>query len=152
MDLLTRATQGRGPELLTRATQPTAAYLNLRAQNNLPKLVRQNAYVLTNANRASMSATKAANNAKQQLRLNASQWNKSRRNAAYNKAFQAKYGRPSRSGLNYTLAAHEYEYLPPGVTNENGLVALYLASKKSRKGTRKNRRSSRKSKKNTRRR
>jgi hypothetical protein len=144
MDLLTRATQGKGPELLTRATQPTAAYLNLRAQNNLPKLARQNAYVLTNANRASAANKKAANNAKQQLRVNASRWNQTRRKAAYNKAFQAKYGRPSRSGLNYTLAEHEYESLPPGVTNSNGLVALYLNSKKSRKSTRK-------AKKNTRR-
>ena len=94
---------------------------------------------MENANR------KAANNAKKQLRINASQWNLTRRKAAYNKVFQTRYGRPPRNGLNYTLAPHNYEYYPPGITNENGLVAAYLASKKTR-------RSSRKSKKNTRRR
>ena len=83
-----------------------------------------------------------AYNAKQQLYRNASAWNEPRRKAAYLAAFQQKYGRAPRNGLNYTLGEHQYNSMPPGVSTSNNLVKLYQASK-TRK-TRKNRKNSRK--------
>ena len=101
-------------------------------------------YQETNANKAA----KAARNAQEQLYRNASAWNEPRRKAAYLAAFQQKYGRAPRSGLNYTLSEHQYESMPAGVGSFNQLVNMYKASKKtrknrknSRKATRRNRRS-----------
>jgi hypothetical protein len=101
-------------------------------------------YQETNANKAA----KAARNAQEQLYRNASAWNEPRRKAAYLAAFQQKHGRAPRNGLNYTLAEHEYNSMPPGVASSNNLVKLYQAAKKtrkarknSRKATRRNRRS-----------
>jgi hypothetical protein len=86
---------------------------------------------------------KSANNAKQQLYHNASAWNEPRRKAAYLTAFQQKHGRAPRNGLNYTLAEHEYNSMPPGASTSNNLVKLYMAAKKTRKN-RKSRKNNRK--------
>lgn len=116
----------------------------------MSQLARVPAYVappMTNAN----MAAKADKNAKEQLYRNAQAWNEPRRKAAYNVAFQQKYGRPQRTnGLNYTLGEHQYESLPAGVNSYNKLVNAYKASKKTRKN-RKNRRSVSRKAKNTRR-